>query len=97
MLPKETDSPKENHHSSSLSLPNDPNSVGVVNKGFYVSVLDLYSDGDTSRVGNEPAPTGLSAISVENKNAPLSDTEANSQSVINSGNTVCAFMKNRSR
>ena len=97
VLLKETDSPKENHHSSSSPLPNDPNSVGVVNKGFYVSVLDLYSDGDTSRVGKEPAPTGLSAISVENKNAPLSETEANSQSVINSGNTVCAFMKNRSR
>ena len=87
MLPKETYSPKENQHCSSSSLSNDPTAIGVVNKGFYLSVLDLYSDGDTSHVGNEAAPTHASAVSLENKRAP----EANSEPVINSGNTDCAY------
>ncbi|XP_074614274.1 uncharacterized protein LOC141874025 isoform X2 [Acropora palmata] len=88
MLPKETYSPKENQHCSSSSLSNDPTAIGVVNKGFYLSVLDLYSDGDTSHVGNEAAPTHASAVSLENKRAPLSETEANSEPVINSGSNI---------
>jgi len=96
MLPKETDSPKENQHCSSSSLSNDLTAIGVVNKGFYLSVLDLYSDGDTSHVGNEAAPTHASAVSMENKRAPLSETEANSEPVINSGNTDCAYPRGES-
>ncbi|XP_029192077.2 uncharacterized protein LOC114958465 [Acropora millepora] len=71
MLPKETGSPKEKQHCSSSSLSNNPTSNGVVNKGFYLSVLDLYSDGDTSYVGSE------SAVSAETKSAPLSESETN--------------------
>ena len=91
MLSKETDSPKENQHSSSSSLSNDPTAIGVVNKGFYVSVLDLYSDGDTSHVGNE------SAVSAETESAPLSESEANSENFINSGNTDRAFPHEESK
>ena len=74
----------------SSSLLNIPGSTGEVNKGFYVSVLDLYSDDsshDTSHVGKETAPTKESPISVsavETGNLLLSET--NSQPVINSGN-----------
>ena len=97
MLPKETKSPKGNYHSSSSSLSNDFNSIGVVNKGFYVSVLDLYSDGDTSRVGNEAAPTDVSAVSAETESAPLSESEANSPPFIKSGNIDCAFLREESK
>lgn len=74
----------------SSSLLNNPKSTGEVNKGFYVSVLDLYSDDtsdDTSHVGKEAAPTKVSALSVsavETENVLLSET--NSQPVSNSGN-----------
>ena len=96
MLPKETGSPKENQHSSRSSLSNNTTSNGVVNKGFNLSVLDLYSDGDTSHVGNEATPTDASAVSIGNKNAFLSETEANSEPVINSGNTDCAYPREES-
>lgn len=75
----------------SSSLLNIPRSTGEVNKGFYVSVLDLYSSDDsshdTSHVGKETAPTKESPVSVsavETGNLLLSET--NSQPVINSGN-----------
>ncbi|XP_074614271.1 uncharacterized protein LOC141874024 isoform X2 [Acropora palmata] len=73
----------------SSSLLNNPKSTGEVNKGFYVSVLDLYSDDTsdgTSHIGKETAPTKVSALSVsavETENVLLSET--NSQPVSNSG------------
>ncbi|XP_067038459.1 uncharacterized protein [Acropora muricata] len=79
--------PKEMPKSSSLSP--DPNSIGVFNKGFYVSVLDLYSDdesNDTSHVVKEPVPiTKVTDVSVENESALLSKTETINQPSINSG------------
>ncbi|KAK2565089.1 hypothetical protein P5673_011000 [Acropora cervicornis] len=79
--------PKEMPKSSPL-LP-DPNSIGVFNEGFYVSVLDLYSDdesNDTSRVVKEPVPiTKVTDVSVENESALLSKTETINQPIINSG------------
>lgn len=91
MLPKETDSPKENQHSCNSSLSNDPTAIGVVNKGFNLSVLDLYSDGDTSHAGSE------SAVSAETESAPLSKNEANGEPFINSGNTDRAFPHKESK
>ena len=90
---KEKMAPKEIPSSSSLS--SDSNSNGVFNKGFYVSVLDLYSDdesNDTSRVVKEPVPiTKATDVSVENENALFSKTETINQPNINSGNTDCTF------
>lgn len=83
-LPKEKEPSKDILQSSSLS--NNLNAIGEVNKGFHVSVLDLYSDdesNDASRIGKEPAPIKVSAVSVETENALLSETI--SQPVINSG------------
>lgn len=56
----------------------------------------MYSDGDTSHVGSEATLTNASAVSIENKNAFLSETEANSEPVINSGNTDCAYPREES-
>ncbi|XP_015774170.1 PREDICTED: uncharacterized protein LOC107352346 isoform X2 [Acropora digitifera] len=82
--------PKEMPKSSSLSP--DPNSIGVFNKGFYVSVLDLYSDdesNDTSRVVKEPVPIiKVTDVSVENESALLSKTETINQPSINSGSNT---------
>ena len=91
--------PKEIPKSSSLSP--DPNSIGVFNEGFYVSVLDLYSDdesNDTSRVVKEPLPiTKVTDVSVENESARLSKTETINQPNINSGNTDCTFPQEESK
>ncbi|XP_074614268.1 uncharacterized protein LOC141874022 isoform X1 [Acropora palmata] len=82
--------PKEMPKSSPLSP--DPNSIGVFNEGFYVSVLDLYSDdesNDTSRVVKEPVPiTKVTDVSVENESALLSKTETSNQPIINSGSNT---------
>ena len=85
--------PKEMPKSSSLSP--DPNSIGVFNKGFYVSVLDLYSDdesNDTSHVVKEPVPiTKVTDVSVENENTLLSINQPS----INSGNTDSRYLSTR--
>lgn len=91
--------PKEMPKSSPLSP--DPNSIGVFNKGFYVSVLDLYSDdesNDTSRVVKEPVPIiKVTDVSVEIESALLSKTEAINQPSMNSGNTDCKFPQEESK
>ena len=87
----EKEPPKQNLQSWGSALSNDLNSTGVVNRGFSVSVLDLYSDdaasNHTSCVSKEPALTNESAVSQETKNDPLLETKANSQLVANAGNT----------
>ena len=91
--------PKEMPKSSSLSP--DPNSIGVFNKGFYVSVLDLYSDdesNDTSHVVKEPVPIiKVTDVSVESESALLSKTETINQPSINSGNTDCTLPQEESK
>lgn len=78
-LIKEKESPKENLHSSSSYLLSDRNSTSVGDKGFSVSVLDVYSDEEsngTSQVSKEPKPIiNVSDISLEAKSTPLSNTE----------------------
>lgn len=61
-------------------ISNNSNSMGVVNQGFRVSVLDMYSDesNDASHVSKKHAPIiDVPAISVEAKNDPLPATKAN--------------------
>lgn len=75
---------KENHRYRSASLPNDTNSIGVINQGLHASVLDRCK---------EPAPVNGSTM-----RAPLSSkTEANSQPVLNSGSSDFVFQQNKSR
>lgn len=101
IAPKEMERPKENPHSRSSSLSTDPNSIGVVNKGFYVSALDLYSDdesNDTSHAVKEPVPiVNVTDVSVENENTLLSGTKTNIQSSLNLGNTDCAIPQEESK
>ncbi|KAK2565207.1 Major facilitator superfamily domain-containing protein 12 [Acropora cervicornis] len=87
MPQEEKEPPNQSFQSSSSSLLSDPYRTGVVNKGFSVSFLDLYSDDEsnyTGRVGKETAPINPSAVSLETKNDLLPDTKANSQVAINS-------------
>ena len=52
--------------------------MGVVNKGFRVSVLDMYSDesNDASHVSKKHASIiDVSAVSVEAKDDPLPETK----------------------
>ncbi|XP_074614300.1 uncharacterized protein LOC141874047 isoform X2 [Acropora palmata] len=61
-------------------ISNNSNSMGVVNQGFRVSVLDMYSDesNDASHVSKKHAPIiDVPAISVEAINDPLPATKAN--------------------
>ena len=75
---------KQSQRYRSASLPNETNSIGVVNEGLYASVLDQYK---------EPAP-----INGSTKSAPLSpETEAISQLVLNSGSNVSVFQQNKAR
>ena len=73
----------------------------MVNKGFYVSVLDLYSDdesNDTSHAVKEPVPIiNVTDVSVENENTLLSGTKTNIQPSLNSGNTDCAIPQEESK
>jgi len=60
-------------------ISNNSNSMGVVNQGFRVSVLDMYSDesNDASHVSKKHAPIiDVPAISVEAINDPLPATKA---------------------
>ncbi|XP_074615006.1 uncharacterized protein LOC141874600 [Acropora palmata] len=87
MPQEEKEPPNQSFQSSSSSLLSDPYRTGVVNKGFSVSFLDLYSDDEsnyTGRVSKETAPINPSAVSLETKNDLLPDTKANSQVAINS-------------
>ena len=87
---EEKERPNQSLQSSSSSLLSDPYRTGVVNKGFSVSFLDLYSDDEsnyTGRVIKETAPINPSAVPLETKNDLLPDTKANSQVAINSGDS----------
>ena len=75
-------------------ISNKSNSMGVVNKGFRVSVLDMYSDesNDASHVSKKHAPIiDVSAVSVEAKDDPLPETKANGKPSISLGDTDCGF------
>ena len=90
MPQKEKEPPNQSFQSSSSSLLSDPYRTGVVNKGFSVSFLDLYSDNESNyagRVSKETAPINQSAVSLETTNDLLPDTKANSQVAINSGDS----------
>ena len=90
MPQEEKEPPNQSFQSWSSSLLSDPYRTGVENKGFSVSVLDLYSDDEsnyTGRVSKETAPINQSAVSLETKNDLLPDTKANSQVAINSGDS----------
>ena len=90
MPQEEKERPNQSLQSSSSSLLSDPYRTGVVNKGFSVSFLDLYSDDEsnyTGRVSKETAPINQSAVSLETTNDLLPDTKANSQVAINSGDS----------
>lgn len=66
-------------------ISNNSNSMGVVNQGFRVSVLDIYSDesNDANHVSKKHAPIiDVPAISVEAKNDPLPATKANGETSI---------------
>ena len=68
--------------------------MGVVNKGFRVSVLDMYSDesNDTSQVSKEAAPIiYVPAVSVETKDEPLPENKANGKPSICLADTDCGF------
>ena len=87
---EEKERPNQSLQSSSSSLLSDPYRTGVVNEGFSVSFLDLYSDDKsnyTGRVSKETAPINQSAVSLETTNDLLPDTKANSQVAINSGDS----------
>lgn len=101
-MPQEDKEPlKRNLQSCGSSLSNDLNSTGVVNRGFSVSVSDLYSDDTASNytycVSKEPALINESAVSRGTKNDPLPKTKANSQLVAYSGNTEPAHSVNVSK
>ena len=69
-------------------ISNNSNSMGVVNQGFRVSVLDMYSDesNDASHVSKKHAPIiDVPAISVEAINDPLPATKAKGETSIYSG------------
>lgn len=90
MSQEEKEPRNQSCQSRSSSLLSDPYRTGVVNKGFSVSVLDLYSDDEsnyTGRVTKEAAPINQSAVSLETKNDLLPDTKPNSQVAINSGDS----------
>ena len=80
---EEAEPSKENRQSWSSSLSDDPNSIGLADKGPSVSELYLYSD-------DEAPPINLTAVSLETKGTPSSDIEASNQLVLISaaGNTV---------
>ena len=63
--------------------------MGVVNKGFRVSVLDMYSDesNDASHVSKKHAPI----IDVSAEDDPLPETKANRKPSISLGDTDCGF------
>lgn len=66
----------------------------MVNKGFRVSVLDMYSDesNDTSQVSKEAAPIiYVPAVSVETKDDPLPETKANGKPSIYLADTDSGF------
>ena len=79
---EEAEPSKENRQSWSSSLSDDPNSIGLADKGPSVSELYLHSDHE--------APINLTAVSLETKSTPSSDIEASNHLVLNSAacNTV---------
>ena len=89
MPEEEKEAPNQSFQSWSSSLLSDhPYRIGVVNKGFSVSALDLNSEDEsnyTGRVSKETAPINQSAVSLEIENDLFPETNANSQVAINSG------------
>ena len=75
-------------------ISNKSNSMGVVNKGFRVSELDMYSDesNDASHVNKKHAPIiDVPVVSVEAKDGRLPETKANGKPSIYLGDTDCGF------
>ena len=85
----ETEPSKDYLQPWSSSISDDANCTeDVINRNLPVRVLDLYSDDrsdDTSRVCKEQAAINISSVSPEITSDSLSESNANSKPVVDSG------------